>query len=68
MSLRSADPAGETPAARESRLLEERRVDAVLRIEQDANVRLLIDTFAGRLLHDSIRPIEDAPTQAAGGQ
>jgi len=68
VSLRSADPAGETPAARESRLLEERRAEAVLRIEQDANVRLLIDTFAGRLLRDSIRPVEEAPTPAAGGQ
>jgi DNA polymerase-3 subunit gamma/tau len=68
VSLRSAEPAGETPAARESRLLEERRADAVLRIEQDANVRLLLDTFAGRLLRDSIRPVDEALTPAVGGQ
>ncbi len=67
ISLRTAEPAGETPAAREARLIEERRVSAVLRIEQDPNVRLLLDTFAGRLLRDSIRPVETPACAAERG-
>jgi DNA polymerase-3 subunit gamma/tau len=67
ISLRTAEPAGETPAGREARLIEERRVSAVLRIEQDPNVRLLLDTFAGRLLRDSIRPVETSACAAERG-
>jgi DNA polymerase-3 subunit gamma/tau len=67
ISLRAAEPAGETPAGREARLIEERRVSAVLRIEQDPNVRLLLDTFAGRLLRDSIRPVETSACAAERG-
>ena len=61
LKVQTGDPVGETPAARELRIAEERREQAVVRIEADANVRLLLDTFAGRLLRDSIRPV-DAPS------
>ena len=58
ITVRTADPVGETPAGREARLVEEARAAAVERIEHDANVRLLVDTFAGRLLRDSIRSVD----------
>ena len=58
ITVRTADPVGETPAGLEARLFEEARAAAIARIERDANVRLLVDTFAGRLLRDSIRSVD----------
>ncbi|MCX2981450.1 DNA polymerase III subunit gamma/tau [Halieaceae bacterium IMCC14734] len=51
-------PRQETPAARAQRLLDERLAQAVVSIEQDPRVKLLLDTFAGTLDRDSITPIK----------
>ena len=51
-------PRHETPAARSQRLLDERLAQAVVSIEQDPRVKLLLDTFAGTLDRDSITPIK----------
>ena len=68
LQLHSADPGAETPAGRELRLLEERREAAVAHIEADANVRLLLESFAGRLHRESIRAVDAlAPQSPAGG-
>lgn len=51
-------PRHETPAARAQRLLDERLAQAVVSIEQDPRVKMLLDTFAGTLDRDSITPIK----------
>jgi DNA polymerase III tau subunit V interacting with alpha len=66
--LRSVEPGAETPAGRELRLSEERREAAVAHIEADANVKLLLESFAGRLQRESIRAVDaPAPPSPAGG-
>jgi DNA polymerase-3 subunit gamma/tau len=51
-------PRYETPAARSQRLLQERLDQAVVSIEEDPKVKLLIDHFEGTLDRESIAPIK----------
>jgi len=48
--------AGETPAAKKARELQERQRRAETAIEQDENIRALQDVFGGSVNQDSIRP------------
>jgi DNA polymerase-3 subunit gamma/tau len=50
-------PPGETPAQRDARLAEERRLAAVDAIERDPRLRSLINRFDGELDRGSIQPI-----------
>jgi len=54
VSLRAGRLEGETPAARAARIVSERQRAAVAAIEADANVRLLLERFSGKLHRDSI--------------
>ena len=66
--LHCVEPGAETPAGRELRLSEERREAAVAHIEADANVKLLLESFAGRLQRESIHAVDaPAPPSPAGG-
>jgi DNA polymerase-3 subunit gamma/tau len=51
-------PPSETPADRDARRATARQQAAENSIEGDANVRLLLDAFGGRLLRDTIRPAD----------
>jgi len=55
VSIRGGKPAHETPAARRAREAAERQALAVETMESDPNVKLLLETFSGRLHRDSIR-------------
>jgi DNA polymerase-3 subunit gamma/tau len=57
---------GETPAARAARIAAERQQQAVTAIEADANVRLLMENFSGKLHRDSITVPEPADTGREG--
>ena len=60
--VRPARVEGETPAARTARIAAERQQQAVAAIEADANVRMLMENFSGKLHHDSITVLEPADT------
>ena len=60
--VRPARVEGETPAARTARIAAERRQHAVAAIEADANVRMLMENFSGKLHRDSITVLEPADT------
>ena len=49
---------GETPALRDERTQQARQVNAESAIENDENVRSLIDTFDGKVRPNSIRPAD----------
>jgi DNA polymerase-3 subunit gamma/tau len=51
------DPAGETPAQRDARLMDERRRSAQEAIERDPNVVALQNELGATLLRDSIEPL-----------
>jgi DNA polymerase-3 subunit gamma/tau len=53
-------PHGETPFMQTLRLKEERLAQAVIEIERDPRLRLLMDRFDAVLDRDSIQPLEEA--------
>ena len=64
--VRPARVEGETPAERAARLAAERQQQAVAAIEADANVRMLMENFSGKLHRDSITVPEPADTGREG--
>jgi DNA polymerase-3 subunit gamma/tau len=56
LNIAVQSPAEETPAARAQRMEAERLAAATQRIEQDANVKAIVDTFNARIRPDSIQP------------
>lgn len=57
MTIAEADQ--ETPAALSQRQREENHQLLVSRFENDDSVQALLNRFSGKLLHDSIAPVED---------
>ena len=57
LRIRTGQPAAETPAARDVRAADERRRIAAAEIEHDANVRLLVQTFGGKVHAETIRAV-----------
>ncbi len=64
VATRIGTPGTETPATRELRIQAARQRQAIAAIEADANVRALLDEFAGRLHRDSIRVLS-VPSEGA---
>ncbi|KPK38956.1 MAG: DNA polymerase III subunit gamma/tau [Gammaproteobacteria bacterium SG8_47] len=56
LNIAVQSPPDETPAARAQRVEAERLAAATQRIEQDANVKAIVDTFNARIRPDSIQP------------
>jgi len=63
VSMTHGDVDSETPAARISRLALERQQRAETSIDTDPNVRMLLERFGGRVLRDTIRPVDTPPEQ-----
>lgn len=53
------DATQETPAARSRRQRAENQQQLVAQFENDASVQTLLTRFSGRLMHDTIAPLED---------
>jgi DNA polymerase-3 subunit gamma/tau len=68
VSLRAGRVTGETPAARTARIAAERQQQAVAAIDADANVRLLLERFSGKLHRDSIAVPERESAEASANE
>ena len=66
VNVRTGRVEGETPAARATRIAAQRQQRAVAAIEADANVRMLMEKFSGKLHHDSITVPQPADTRREG--
>ncbi len=58
LSIRVGEPAAETPAEQQTRAAQQRQAAAQQEIESDGTVRAMLDTFNGRIVPDSVRPID----------
>ncbi len=58
LTINMQDVEGESPAAREQRLQKEKIANAEAIIEDDANVKSLLDAFDGYVQPDSVQPVE----------
>jgi hypothetical protein len=68
LRFREAAPGAETPASREARIAEERRLAALERMEADPNVRVLLEGFGGQLHRERLRILTEGPVTGGNGQ
>lgn len=64
VTFREGDPEGQTPVAYQEKQAAERRESAVTAIKGDPVVQQIVDRFEGRVIEDSIQPLEPTGTGA----
>lgn len=58
LTIRVGEPAAETPAEQQTRAAQQRQAAAQQEIESDGTVRAMLETFNGRIVPDSVRPLD----------